>query len=107
MIYVTVLGLLVLAQVGVVALFIVRQSDVKKFLEDRWNNDLDNHQKWQIQEIFECGVVADEEHYWNLNGDSTWSSGTGGDSEYVNYLGSFYDYEDEEGSETVNADGKR
>jgi len=81
-IYIIVLGLLVLAQVGVVALFIVRQSDVKKFLEDRWNNDLDNHQKWQIQEIFECGVVADEEFYFTLHGDKIVHGDRGEDDDW-------------------------
>lgn len=53
-IYIVVLTLLILGQVGIVVFVLVAQSDFKSFLNDRWN-DLSADQRSEIQIVAECG----------------------------------------------------
>jgi len=52
-IYIVVLTLLILGQVGIVVFVLVAQSDFKSFLNDRWN-DLSAEQRHEIQIVAEC-----------------------------------------------------
>merc|ERR1719245_1097292 len=60
-IYVTVLLVLIIGQLGVVGIMLVRQSDVHNFLEERWNNDLSDSQREQIMITLQCGLYNDTE----------------------------------------------